>query len=253
MTPPKLNQQEILLTRSEKYDSKLIEILRTQNKTPYVFPILEISPFSSNKLKQNVSALSKSDIFIFISKNAVEISHEYIDLKESKIVAIGPTTRSCIEKLGLKVDLSPSKEFSSEGLLKDELLQNVENKCITIIRGKTGRNKLELELHDRGAKIQNLMVYQKIRTKHSNRKILEIKKKFKQNSFAYIVILSCEVFENFFSIMREHDVNMNKLPIFVIPSQRIANAIRSKISNARCIVTFDPRNQAILDALVKGN
>ena len=78
-------------------------------------------------------------------------------------------------------------------------------------------------------------------------------KKFKQNSFAYIVILSCEVFENFFSIMKENDVNMNKLPTFIIPSQRIADAIRSKISNARCIVTFDPRNQAILDALAKGN
>ena len=253
MIPPKSNQQEILITRSEKHCSKLIEILRDQDKAPYLFPILEISPFSSNKIKQSVAALSKSDIFIFISKNAVEISHKYIEFQDSKIFAIGPTTRLWIEKLGLKVDFSPSKEFSSEGLLKGELLQNVKNKCITIIRGKTGRNKLEMELLDRGANVQNLIVYQKTKAKHSNRKILEIKEKFKQNSFAYIVILSCEVFENFFSIMKEHDVNMNKLPTFVIPSQRIADAIRSKISNARCIVTFDPRNQAILNTLVKGN
>ena len=253
MIPPKSNQQEILITRSEKHCSKLIEILRDQDKAPYVFPILEISPFSSNKIKQSVAALSKSDIFIFISKNAVEISHEYLELQDSQIVAIGPTTKSWIEKLGLKVNFSPSTEFSSEGLLKGKLLKNVKNKCITIIRGKTGRDKLELELLDRGANVQNLIVYQKTKAQHNNKKILEIKKKFKQNSFAYIVILSCEVFENFFSIMKENDVNMNKLPTFIIPSQRIADAIMSKISNARCIVTFDPRNQAILDALAKGN
>ena len=113
MIPPKSKQQEILITRSEKHCSKLIEILRDQDKAPYVFPILEISPFSSNKIKQSVAALSKSDIFIFISKNAVEISHKYLELQDSQIVAIGPTTKSWIEKLGLKVDFSPSKEFLS--------------------------------------------------------------------------------------------------------------------------------------------
>ena len=57
MIPPILNQQEILITRSEKHCSKLIEILRDQNKAPYVFPILEISPFSSNKIKESIITL----------------------------------------------------------------------------------------------------------------------------------------------------------------------------------------------------
>ena len=103
-----------------------------------------------------------------------------------------------------------------------------------------------MDLLDRGAKIQNLMVYQKIRTKHSNRKILEIKKKFKQNSFAYIVILSCEVFENLFSIMIEHDVNMEKLPTFVIPSKRIADAIRRAIVTAELTMPSAPRHTSVI-------
>ena len=57
--------------------------------------------------------------------------------------------------------------------------------------------------------------------------------------------MSTELVANFIMILNSHNIKTKKLPTFIVPSQRISEYIRKNIRGSKCIVTDDPRDEAI--------
>lgn len=74
----------------------------------------------------------------------------------TRVVAIGPKTRTAMLKEHLRVDLVPS-EYSSRGIV--QMLNNVAGKSIWVLRSAFGGPKLLEGLKDNGATVRELVLY----------------------------------------------------------------------------------------------
>jgi len=102
------------------------------------------------------------DLIIFTSVNAVTGAHRNRPLPwqtTAKTAAIGTVTAHALESLGTQVDLMPATGTSSEALL--EVVGDVSNKKVAIVRGDTGRETLHDSLISRGAKVHYYGVYKR--------------------------------------------------------------------------------------------
>jgi len=240
-----------LILRFKKQNKNLIKLLDENNIGFILLPLMSIKALESEKIIKSINNISSTDIFIFVSQNAVETSYKYLSFNNSKIIAIGPTTKSKIEKSGAKVNFCPKDNFTSENLLNSGFLKNVKNNNITIVRGDTGRNKLRRELQIRGANVKNLVTYKKIINKLTSDEVNQLKYLIENKKLEYIVVMSTELVANFIMILNSNNIKTEKLPIFIVPSHRISEYIRENIQDSKCIVTDDPRDEAIVNTLIE--
>ncbi|MGZ4916364.1 MAG: uroporphyrinogen-III synthase [Halobacteriota archaeon] len=101
------------------------------------------------------------DYVVLTSANGVHCStarglYAYDIPAQTRVVAIGPHTKRALHRAGIRVDLMPV-EFSSEGVL--QLLQNVENRKIWLLRSAYGSSPLLTELSHRGAVVNEVTLY----------------------------------------------------------------------------------------------
>ena len=251
MITSKQNHPKALIIRFKKQNKNLIKSLDENNIGFMLLPLMSIKALESEKIIKSINSISSTDIFIFVSQNAVETSYKYLSFKNSKIVAIGPTTKSKIEKTGVKVNFCPKDNFTSENLLNSNFLKNVKNNNITIVRGDTGRDKLQRELQIRGANVKNLVTYKKIINELTSDEINQLKYLIENKKIEYIVVMSTELVANFIMTLNSNNIKTEKLPSFIVPSQRISEYIRKNIRDSKCIVTNDPRDEAIVNTLIE--
>jgi uroporphyrinogen-III synthase len=76
--------------------------------------------------------------------------------KSTRVVAIGPATRTALLKEQLRVDLMPS-EYSSHGIV--QMLSNVAGKKIWVLRSAYGSSELIEGLQKSGAAVKELVLY----------------------------------------------------------------------------------------------
>lgn len=74
----------------------------------------------------------------------------------TRVVAIGPKTRSAMLKAHLHVDLMPS-EYSSHGIV--QMLSDVERKNIWVLRSAFGSSELTEGLQNSGATVNEIVLY----------------------------------------------------------------------------------------------
>ncbi len=74
----------------------------------------------------------------------------------TRVVAIGPTTRTALLKGHLRVDLMPS-EYSSRGIV--QMLNNVAGKNVWVLRSALGSSELIGGLQNNGATVNELVLY----------------------------------------------------------------------------------------------
>lgn len=249
MKPLPLEKVEILLTRPFEKNQKLEKDIKKLGGKSILFPVMNITPLKPKSINQASQRLLTTDIIIFISKNAAINGLDHLDLSSCKIIAMGPTTNSFLSSQGLKVNYSPEQDFSSESLLNSEILSNINNKTITIVRGDSGRELLKRELCKRGAKVQYLITYRKEFHRFQQSEINNLKGKLNRDEIDFVLILSVETFQNLMTILQPSQLPFSKRIRFIVPSKRIADKINKTIHNEQCIITNDPREHAIIEAL----
>jgi uroporphyrinogen III methyltransferase / synthase len=153
-----LTGSKIVLTRPEGRGMGLSKLLEEAGAEVVPIPLLAIE--SSQEAVAGFERLNGSehwDWIIFISTNAVRAALEASGWQaqrspETRIAAVGDATRDALEAQGVRVDLVPS-QFSSEGLLEDARLADVQGQRILIVRGEGGREFLRETLVSRGAEV----------------------------------------------------------------------------------------------------
>ena len=183
--------------------------------------LFNIKPIKHSLTSQK-EIIDKTDIFIFQSKNAVMSCQSiWNDIKlnqKSACLSVGKFTSETIEKNILIKCMYPKNNYSSEGLLKIDQLKNIKGKIITVFRGKRGRDFIDNVLLKRGAVLNILEVYERVRniTKADGLKLDPTK-------VNYIISLSREALQDVINIIK--NVINNYEIVFVLPNKRIAERI----------------------------
>lgn len=168
----KLDGKIILVTRPRHQSESLCHMIEQEGGTAIRLPLLEILPVEPDPdLERKISEITRCDAVIFISRNAVNATLEFLknDLhcfSGKPIYAVGRSTAGALEEAGLDKVIYPEEGADSESLLALPSLQSPEvmNKKIMIFRGQGGRPMLADNLRQRGARVDYVEVYRRIST-----------------------------------------------------------------------------------------
>ena len=171
----------VLVSRAKKQASGLSSLLRELGCQVIEIPFIEIrKPSSYKPLDAALKNIADYDWLILTSVNGVEAMFERMgkkkvdasSLEHLKIAAIGPATKSAIEKHGLRVAVTP-KEYIAESVVA-ALHRRVKGKRVLLVRAKVARDVIPRELRKAGAQVDVIEAYETIAPESSVRRLRSV-------------------------------------------------------------------------------
>ncbi len=159
----------IAIMRPRRYLKGSVELAVSMGFEPLAVPMIELEDMKDEHFDSFVERVisAKSDYVIFTSANGIDFTMKkipgseqgrFIDaLNATKVIAIGPTTRSALEEMGINVIGMPGV-YSSEGLV-EFLCPEVKGKVIDAARSFYGSVLLIDGLRACGAEVHETKVY----------------------------------------------------------------------------------------------
>lgn len=226
MTEP-LTGINILVTRPAHQADNFADRIRAAGGIPVLFPALQILDTQDQRpLRDAVERLDEFDLAIFISPNAVSKAMGLIQAKltlskKLKFAAVGQGTARALESFGVDKVIAPTIRFDSEALLDMAELQQVSGKRVVIFRGDRGRELLGNSLLKRGAVLEYVECYRRVKPSTDLAPLL---KAWAAGKMGAITISSSEGLRNIFDMVGETgQIWLKKTPLFV-PHERIARS-----------------------------
>ena len=250
-------KQRIMITRPERQAEKLVEGIKAEGGEPFLFPTLAIVPAQlSNENQDKIELVNHFDMIIFISPNAVEHGLNHIlantQLSDKVLLAtIGQGSAKALHTyLGKPADIVPQENFNSEGLLATEAMQNVANKRILIVRGNQGREHLKQTLQQRGALVEYLEAYQRVKPEVNP---ADLEQYLQNNEIAAIVITSAASLKNLVELTPEKvRTQLLQVPLLLINNRLIDTATEAGF-NSTLFVSTEASDDAIIESLKKNS
>src|SRR5271169_6248016 len=168
----------VLVSRAKKQAGALSSALKELGCQVIEIPFIEIRKSSSFiALDTVLHNLANYDWLILTSVNGVEALFDRMEkyrlaksvLSRLKIAAIGPATKSAIEKRGLNVTVTP-KEYVAESVVAS-LHKRVKGKRVLLVRAKVARDVIPRELRKAGAAVDVVEAYETVAPKTSERRL----------------------------------------------------------------------------------
>jgi uroporphyrinogen-III synthase len=159
----------VLVTRPAPQAGPLAELIRAAGGSARLFPVMEIvDPQDSRPLHRSVDRLDDIDLVIFISPNAVNRAMHAILSRRTlptglRLACVGRGSARELSRLGYTDVITPLGRADSEALLALPALQAVAGKKIIIFRGDGGRELLGDTLTARGAEVEYVECYRRVR------------------------------------------------------------------------------------------
>lgn len=251
-------KRHVVITRPAHQAGVLCQQIQAAGGEVTLFPTLAIEQLEPTEETHTLlSQINQYDLIIFISPNAVEYGLNLIQATtaladSTKLVTIGQgSAKILLNKLGKGPDITPEKNFNSEGLLATPALQNnIQQKRILIIRGNGGREVLKDTLEQRGAMVDYLEVYKRVKPSPPSG---EIQLQLQNKQIAAIVITSAESLKNLLELVPEV-VNHQLLetPLILINSRLVAVAKEAGF-NGKLFCTEEASDEAIVNTLQDNN
>ena len=161
-----LNGLRILNTRPLPQGKQLSQSIADAGGVSIEFPTIAIEPTTDNWLSA-MPDLTKVSLAIFISPNAVgyffsRLKQQQIAWQQTlKVIAVGNGSAAALAALHIRVDYIPAIA-DSEHLLQLNVLQQINNQQVLLIKGEGGRPLVGETLLARGAQLSSLAVYRRV-------------------------------------------------------------------------------------------
>ena len=160
--------KRILVTRARAQASEFADLLEANKAEVIQFPTIEIRPLEIDSA--DIPSPEQYDWVIFTSVNAVEIYYEHLQAKgrdtrvfgTNRICAVGPKTVEALNRIGINPDLVPSH---ASGRVVAAEIENVQGKRILLPRAKIATADLPNILHQRGANVDDIPLYDTVKVK----------------------------------------------------------------------------------------
>ena len=161
--------RHIVVTRPLAQAAHLLQALLECGAIPVKFPVLEIHPLQdTTAILAAAIRLDEFDLVIFVSPNAVVHALDVM-LRQRKwpvglpVATMGRSSEQALAARGITGVISPSLRFDSEALLDMPELQVVNGRKVLVCRGDSGRELLGKTLSKRGAAVEFLTCYHRVR------------------------------------------------------------------------------------------
>jgi uroporphyrinogen III methyltransferase/synthase len=159
-----LKGKTILITRPHHLAWETSLLFSALGAKTFVYPLVEIKP-----IKFPLPKIEGYNMFIFTSQNAVDIFMEKMIASKldarafanKEIWAIGPKTQKALKRYGIIAD-GMASEFRAEGIVKKLASKNLRDMRICLPRALEARPYLVDELTEKGAKVDEIWVYETI-------------------------------------------------------------------------------------------
>jgi len=238
----------IVVTRPAQQNSMMCQQLEKLGATAIAFPCIEIQANPSVNKSELKQQLSRCQITIFISSNAVNQMflllpdfNELVD-NDCQICAVGSATADTLHQHGVKHVLSPEHNADSEALLTLQALQQIDKKLILIIKGMGGRELLYESLSSRGATVHNAEIYQRCLPKLADITPLT-------NKIDLILFTSSETVNNFLTLSPDSLQQSLLSCQTVVGHPRIAEKVTTLGFKKLPIIAATPSDVDMLDAV----
>jgi len=209
----------VLVTRPTQQADELVQAIDSHGGQAFHFPTIEIVPRDSADISASASALPHPDIAIFVSSNAVRHGLEFAET--ARIAAIGPATAAAIEASGRSVDIRPASGFDSEHLLGEAAFEQVSNTAIRIIRSQDGRELLATSLRERGATVDYLAVYDRLKPEYEPARIDEYVSGWQSGEINVVTAMSVAALNNLVALTPDSCLNLLARTPLVTPASRV--------------------------------
>jgi len=250
MSESTLNGFGVLVTRPEHQADELATAIEDAGGEAIRFPVIDIEPHDSVDVNRRLETLPAADIAIFISTNAVIYGLSYANGDQTRIAAIGPSTKSAIESAGRQVDIYPAQGFDSEHLLAESALQEVAGKNIRIIRGDSGRELLADTLRERGATVDYLPVYRRLTRVYSPSLLTGLEHRWRDGQLNCVIAMSVDSLDKLLEILTPGCRELMAETPLVTPSARVLQRASDRIPEAKVTLAESPKTDDMVRALV---
>ncbi|WP_309493128.1 uroporphyrinogen-III synthase [Candidatus Hecatella orcuttiae] len=207
-----LRGKTIAVTRPEEQARGISKLIRKEGGCVYLAPTVEIKPPKSlRRAEALIKALvqRKIDYLIFMSVNGVRglfgiskilgLERELRKaLGRTQIAAIGPKTRSELEKRGVRVKLVPAP-YSSEGLIQAFRNLSLKGKTVAIARTEDADSYLREGMKGLGAKVVEVPVYRSTLPSDRSR-MLQLARDLSAARVDAVTFTSSSTVENLFKV-----------------------------------------------------
>ncbi|KTD98543.1 uroporphyrinogen-III synthase [Pseudoalteromonas sp. H71] len=208
----------ILITRPEGKGVALAEQLEQAGYQTSLFPVLNINYLTPSSTQ--LSPLINADKIIFISQDAVKALAQLkpdINIK-AQFYAVGQQTADTIYEL-FGVRAATPKQFDSEGVLALKSLAQVDGSNIVLVKGQGGRPDIAKVLKERGAFLNNCVVYEREPVSDLTSNWTD---HWKSNNVHGIVITSNAAVDAIFTPLAAQQLQWLQQCHFYVASERIA-------------------------------
>jgi len=243
----------VLVTRPAHQADSLCELIRQQGGTAIRFPVLEIRPPADPKnLMQVIARLEEFDWAVFISANAVNRTLEHLAGKRDwpksvRIAVIGKRSADELKRFGLTADLVPQHKFNSEALLALADMQEVGGQRMVIFRGNGGREMLADTLRKRGATVEYVEAYRRVRPHSDSSELLQ---RWRQGLVNIVSVNSAESLKNLVVMLgKAGESLLTGTPLLVVNERMLALAEELEFQYPP-VVADNATDRAVVDALL---
>ncbi len=219
----------VVVTRPVHQADALAEMIRANGGNPILFPVLEILDITDlQPLIDVIERLDSFDLAIFISPNAVARAMNQITARRSwpdglQIAAVGKGSVKELRRFCVNEVIAPTRAFDSERLLELPELQVVAGKRVVIFRGEGGRELLADTLIQRGARVEYVECYRRLRPRTDATPLL---KAWARDEVHAVIITSGEGLRNLFEMLGKLGQSWLRRTLLLAPHPRIAQAAR---------------------------
>lgn len=226
---PALAGVGVLVTRPAHQAGNLAAIIRRLGGEAVLFPALLIEPIAQASV--DAKRLARLDYAIFVSPNAARLGMNLIRAaggmpENLRVAAIGPATAVELEKSGLKKQgpgaiITGSAGFDSEALLEVLPGEQVAGRRIAIFRGQGGRELLGETLRSRGAEVEYIECYRRLRPDGGMQGLLP---RWQRGEIGASIATSTEIVGNLFDMAGESGLRLLCATPMFVSHPRVAAA-----------------------------
>jgi uroporphyrinogen-III synthase len=162
-----LGGRRILVTRPRELAGGLAARIAQAGGEPLLYPAIEIrDPEDEGAARAALGRVQEFDLAVFVSPSAVRKAFELLARPwpaRTRVAALGAGTRRELEARGVREVVAPDEGADSEALLALAPLQQVAGARVLILRGAGGRELIGETLAARGARIEVVECYRRVR------------------------------------------------------------------------------------------
>ncbi len=232
-----------MVTRPAGQADHLVALIEAQGGRALRFPAIEIQ----DRPDWRLPALEGVHLAVFVSPTAVQKVFEKLERwpQGVRAAAVGRGTRRALEQRGVSDVLTPESGADSEALLALAPMQDVAGKRIVIFRGEGGRELLGDTLAARGAQLEHVACYRRVRPQADTGPLLDA---WERNEVHALTVSSAEGLDNLLALLGEAGRPYLALTPLFATHERIAQ--RARQLGVQEVLVGGPGDEELLERLV---